>query len=76
MKRFILSDITKTFFYGVIIVLGSPVILETSDARQAIIHSESELQTAKEVLEKAGKTHIRVNSVKARQLVRFMDMTP
>jgi len=75
MKRFMISNIAKTVYYGVIPVLSAPVTTHTTDERQAMIYTDKQMVIAKEVLASQGKS-VRIIPIHKRSLTRIADLTP
>lgn len=69
MDRFVLSNRQGTMFYGVIMVLGGPVVISTAWKKEAIIYYEHEIPTARKALIKAGIYSFRRIAIKQDELI-------
>lgn len=54
MKRFMLCNRYNTIFYGVIVVFGSPLIINSPTKGEGIVYNEQEILVARKALINAG----------------------
>lgn len=72
----LICDPEGNTFYGVITVFGTPLLMHTKHAGEAVLYSERELPEAVKALNKSGVTSIRKVSISATNMHVIVDWQP
>lgn len=72
IRRFMLTSISRSMYYGVVHVLGESLIMATRDSSNAIVYIKEDLDRAKGALIKKGIPYLEIE-IGEEQLIKLLD---